>query len=41
MQVDLSAEGKAVIFSEEAKRVDKAVKLVRELVHEVTEVRSA
>lgn len=38
MQLDLSTEGKAVIFSEDAERVDAAVKLVRELVHEIVEV---
>lgn len=38
MAVDLSTEGRAVVFSEDAKSVEGAVKLVRELVHEIEEV---
>ena len=39
MALDLSTEGRAVVFSEDAKSVEGAVKLVRELVHEIEEVR--
>lgn len=37
--LDLSTEGRAVVFSENAENVAGAVKLVRELVHEIEEVR--
>lgn len=38
MFLDLSTEGRAVVFSENAENVAGAVKLVRELVHEIKEV---
>lgn len=37
--LDLSTEGKAVVFSDNAANVAGAVKLVRELVHDIEEVR--
>lgn len=37
--LDLSTEGRAVVFSDKAENVAGAVKLVRELVHEIQEVR--
>ena len=40
MALDLSTEGRAVVFSESAENVAGAVKLVRELVHEIEEVRA-
>lgn len=40
MFLDLSTEGRAVVFSESAESVAGAVKLVRELVHEIEEVRA-
>lgn len=36
--LDLSTEGRAVVFSDNAESVAGAVKLVRELVHEIEEV---
>lgn len=36
--LDLSTEGRAVVFSDNAQSVARAVKLVRELVHEIEEV---
>lgn len=38
MALDLSTEGRAVVFAENAENVAGAVKLVRELVHEIEEV---
>lgn len=39
VSLDLSTEGRAVVFSDHADSVKKAVKLVRELVQEIQEVR--
>lgn len=39
--LDLSTEGRAVVFSDHADSVKKAVKLVRELVHEIQEVKAS
>lgn len=38
--LDLSTEGRAVVFADNAENVAGAVKLVRELVHEIEEVRA-
>ena len=40
VSLDLSIEGRAVVFAEDADSVKRAVKLVRELVHEIEEVRT-
>lgn len=38
MHLDMSAEGRAVIFSQDSAKMEDAVRIVRELVQEITEV---
>lgn len=38
VHLDLSAEGRAVIFTHDSEKMEEAVRIVRELVHEISEV---